>query len=80
MKQFRVLRGTNVNGKPFAVGRTYKAATAREAVKQDETHTREEFARTQGGTYGGVFAVSSVKPHPIVSVYELTPVPEADWR
>jgi hypothetical protein len=75
MKKFRVYRGeATPSGKKWACGLTYTAPDAKTAVRMDEAATREAF----GNTYGGLIAPS--KPAPIVTVYELVPVPESEWR
>lgn len=73
MKKFRVVRASTHGSRTFAFGTTYDAETARDAVKRD---IREVSSRDS--TMGGLIA--PVTPAPIVRVYELTLVPESEWK
>lgn len=74
MKKFRVVRGepNPHTGKMFAMGWNYDAESAREAVAKD-THDLESANATPVLLRPG-------KPSPVIAVYELTLIPESDWR
>lgn len=74
-RRFRVVRGETVNGRTWATGSNYTAPDARAAVRADEYETRKAFT---GSGPLGVF--SGAKPHPVIAVYELVPVPAEVWR
>lgn len=75
-KRFRVMRGaTSGPGKGLAMGITWEAENARAAVQKDREHDEKDYRRQADM---GLF--TPVRSAPIVSVYELTKVPESDWK
>ena len=73
MKKFRVVRSdTDATGAAtFSHGRTYTAASAREAVALDNKAMRH------GGPLGVHAGATTL---PITAVYELQAVPASEWR
>lgn len=67
MPTYRIFRGENnpATGRPVGFGSNVTADNAREAVLKDEREDR---------------AAGVKSPLPVFAVYELVPVPEAQWK
>lgn len=76
MPKFRVVRGgTGPNGQPFALGTTWTAESAADAVAQECKYTHETFSDPVSGMVFG-----NIKPYPIIKVYACVEVPHEEWK
>ena len=73
MKKFRVVRASTHGTRTFSFGTTYDAETARDAVRRDN-----QAVNSRDSTMGGL--LHPITPAPVVRVYELTLVPESEWK